>query len=225
MPGTRGWRWDEANTRLQVFVEGTEVARFDDAAPYLDILVADGLAINGTQLTTDAAQLNALATGYIPVDLFDAREIAANDIATLAAHGGILASDSTPVLERVNTATDKALRINWAAGNDDEVTFSAVTLPPDIDTSAAVEVHLLVARGATTNATTLDVQAFNMTGDTEMGTQLTLNTTTTIDEYTVTLAAANIAAEPGFVSLSLVPGSHANETVLLYGIWIEYTVG
>ena len=36
------------------------------------------------------------------------REIASDDTQNLAAHGGLLASDSAPNLARVNGATDKA---------------------------------------------------------------------------------------------------------------------
>ncbi|MFQ6030616.1 MAG: hypothetical protein ACE5Q6_24355, partial [Dehalococcoidia bacterium] len=45
--------------------------------------------------------------GFIPLDLTALREIATNDIQALAAHGGILASDSVPTLLRINGATDK----------------------------------------------------------------------------------------------------------------------
>ena len=31
MPSRRGWRWDGANSRLDVDVDGTTVARFDDS--------------------------------------------------------------------------------------------------------------------------------------------------------------------------------------------------
>ena len=50
------------------------------------------------------------AKGFIPLDITALREIATNDIQNLAAHGGLLASDSDPALARVNGATDKAHR-------------------------------------------------------------------------------------------------------------------
>ena len=42
----RGWAWDEANSRLSVFVDGTEIARFNDATADLTLLV-NGLSTPG----------------------------------------------------------------------------------------------------------------------------------------------------------------------------------
>jgi len=47
MPSRRGWRWDGANSRLDVDVDGTTVARFDDGTGDIEIVsgtinVADG---------------------------------------------------------------------------------------------------------------------------------------------------------------------------------------
>lgn len=63
MPGTRGWRWDEANTRLQVFVEGTEVARFDSAGIGLDIR-ANGITVTAGGITVTAGNL-AVSAGSV----------------------------------------------------------------------------------------------------------------------------------------------------------------
>jgi len=66
MPGRRGWKWDAANDRLSIYVDGTEVARFDDATYDLNLLtngvnVPTGkLNINAVAVTSTAAELNAL---------------------------------------------------------------------------------------------------------------------------------------------------------------------
>lgn len=57
----RGWSWDEANTRLDVYVSTTNVAIFDDSAPSLTVV--NGLTVStgditlssGTSLKTTAA--------------------------------------------------------------------------------------------------------------------------------------------------------------------------
>lgn len=171
-----------------------------------------------------AAKLDAtLATGYIPLDITSLREIASNDIQALAAHGGLLASDSDPSLARVNGATDKALRVVWdTAADTDEVAFPPVPLPPDFDTGTDFTIHLLAAMSDANDTPTIDVQVFNGVGDTEMGGATGAVTGTTIAEYTVTIANANIAALPGFINVALVPGAHTNDALYLYAAWIEY---
>ena len=62
MAGRRGWKWDAANNRLSVYVDGTEVARFDDATDDLRLLV-NGLTIDAGGLTVTADGLTVTAGG------------------------------------------------------------------------------------------------------------------------------------------------------------------
>lgn len=167
------------------------------------------------------------ASGFIPLDITSLREIFSNDIGVAAdgaaqGSGGILASDTTPALARVNAATDKALKVEWAASNVDEVQFPSVPMPPDLDPNSDVTVHLLAKMGGATDTPTIDVQAFDGIGDTEMG-GATGALSDTLAEVTVTLAAADIAGPAaGFLNLALVPGAHGTDAIELYGAWIEY---
>jgi len=173
-----------------------------------------------------AAKLTAtLRTGTIPLDITAMREIATNDTQNLAAHGGLLASDSAPNLARVNGATDKALRVMWTAEADtDEAQFPPVAMPADLDASADVTFHALMAMEDTNDTPTVDVQVFDGLGDTEMGGATGAVTGTAIAEYTVTIANANIGGPPtGFFNISLIPGTHANDDMYLYAAWLEYT--
>lgn len=171
------------------------------------------------------------AQSFIPLDIAALRDIASNAIQNLAAHGGVLASDSTPILQRVNGATDKALRVVWAASDSNEAQFPPIPWPPDLDPTENVIVHLLLARDTGTDDCTIDVQAFEVAvtgsayaGDTEMGSATTaLTATATIQEKTVTLSASNIAGHPGCLHLSLVPAAHTTDAISLYSAWIEYT--
>jgi len=169
-------------------------------------------------------QSNAGGTGIVPLNITTAREIATNDIQALAAHGGKLASDSVPSLSRVNAATDKALRLAWAAAEQDEIQFEPFIKPPDLDAGSDLTVHLLLAKdGNTDAAAVVDVQAWDGVGDTEMGGNTGALDTASLAEYTVTIANANVAAAPGFINLGLVPGVHANDAIYCYGAWVEYT--
>ncbi len=165
-----------------------------------------------------------LRIGTIPLDITTMREIATNDTQNLAAHGGLLASDSTPNLARVNAATDKALRVMWTAENDEEeAQFAPVAMPFDLDASEDVTFHALMAMEDTNNTPTVDVQVFDGLGDTEMGGATGAVTGTAIAEYTVTIANANIGGPPtGFFNIVLVPGAHANDDLYLYAAWLEY---
>jgi len=58
----RGWKWDAANSRLSVYVDGTEVARFDDATNDLALLT-NGLAITAGGLTVTAGGATITAGG------------------------------------------------------------------------------------------------------------------------------------------------------------------
>jgi hypothetical protein len=172
-------------------------------------------------LQGSVASVSALKT--VPLGIARAREIASNNIQNLAAHGGILASDSVPDLLRVNGATDKALRLTWAAGEQDEIQFEQFTKPADLDVSSDLTVHLMVAKDANTDtAAVIDVQAWDGVGDTEMGGNTAALATADLTEYTVTIANANIAAAPGFMNFGIIPGAHANDAIYLYDAWIEY---
>lgn len=160
--------------------------------------------------------------GFVPLDLLAAREVAANVFQNAAANGGLLASDTTPAIQRVNGATDKAIRVNWAAANVDEITWN-FAYPPDLDDARDVTVHLLAAMGGAVDNPVIAVSYFERTGDANAGGNTVAVTGTTIDEYTVTIAAANIGAAPTFASVSLVPAAHGTDALFLYAVWIEYS--
>ena len=52
MPSRRGWRWDGANSRLDVDVDGTTVARFDDST---------GVDVRTGDLTVQSGNLDMVA--------------------------------------------------------------------------------------------------------------------------------------------------------------------
>lgn len=205
----------------------TEIMVYHTPSPGAGTLAAGSVGTaNLAANAVTAAKLTAtLATGTIPLDITSLREIATNDTQNLAAHGGILASDSAPNLARVNGATDKALRVMWTAEADtDEAQFPPVPMPADLDASADVTFHALMAMEDTNDTPTVDVQVFDGLGDTEMGGATGAVTGTAIAEYTVTIANANISGPPtGFFNIALVPGVHANDDMYLYAAWLEYT--
>ena len=72
MPSRRGWRWDGANSRLDVDVDGTTVARFDDGTGDIEIVsgtinVADGGTVSQLSSKSTAVELNT-HSGQITMD-------------------------------------------------------------------------------------------------------------------------------------------------------------
>ena len=56
MPARRGFRWDQGNSRLEVQVDGTIAARFDDTGSYLTI-PAGGITVTAGDVQVVAANL------------------------------------------------------------------------------------------------------------------------------------------------------------------------
>ncbi len=171
-----------------------------------------------------AGKLTAtLRTGTIPLDITTMRLIDTNAIPNLI-EGGVPDGNTAPSLARVNAATDKALRVIWAATSQIEVQFAPIPKPADLDDTAAVEVHLMIGKsGNTDNSAVVAVGFFDGVGDTNAGGNTAALATASLTEYTVSIAHGDIAAAPGFFNVTLTPGTHANDAIWLYGAWIEYT--
>jgi hypothetical protein len=189
---------------------------------------AKTLQIRVLQASTGAVTLTK-PKGTHNLDIAALREIFTNDIGVAAdgvAQGscGMLGSDTTPALARINGATDKALRVIWAATVVDEVQFPAWIQPEDLDETADVVIKLLIGKGTNTDTTaTVDVQVFNGIADTECGGATNALASSTPTEYSVTVAAADISGEGIPLNICLVPSAHANDAIHLYGARIEYT--
>lgn len=186
-----------------------------------EIYVNDG----GTSKKATISELRTALNpkGFIMLDIAVLREIATNDIQNLAAHGGLLSSDSVPILKRSDGATDKSLRIEWALGVTDEVTWGNIPMPPDLDETVDVTIHLVAEMSGASDTPVIDIQVYDGVGDSEMGGNSDA-LADAISEVTVTIANANISGNPaGFFNISLVPAAHGTDAIYLYSAWIEYT--
>lgn len=170
-----------------------------------------------------AAKLSStLATGFIPLPLAQARLISTNAIPNSgSADGGLVSGDTSPSLARVNGATDKQMRIIWAAGNAAEIQW-ATPYPPDLDDTAAIVAHFLARSAGATDTPVLTVSLWEGVGDTNAGGN-TAALSNSIADKTVTMAASDVGAYPNVLSISVLPGTHATDAVWLYGAWLEYT--
>lgn len=182
-------------------------------------------AVNTTQLAANAvtaAKLTStLATGFIPIPLASFREVSANDSINTAGDAGVLSKNTTPIFERINAATDKQLRINWAASNSDEI-MASFPYPPDLDDTATVIVNLLMVMGGATDTPTVAVSYFEGVGDTNAGGNTTA-LSNALTKKTVTIAASDVGPYPTMASIGIVVGAHTTDAAQLLGAWIEYT--
>lgn len=184
-------------------------------------------SVGTTQLATSgvtAAKLSAtLKTGYIPLPLTSWRLISTNDIAAKnATDGGLISLDTDPTLKRVNGATDKKLRIAWAAASVVEIT-NDFAYPPDLDEASVVTFKFIAAMAGATNSPTVAVGYFENVGDTNAGGNSGAVTGTSLAVYSVQIAAVDVGALPAAASISLTPAAHGTDALYVYGTWIEYT--
>ena len=139
----------------------------------------------------------------------------------IAANGGVLASDTTPVLSAINDATDGCQRVLWAASNSDQVIFQTA-LPPDLNDAANIVVHVRAAMAGVTDTPTITVDSFFDEGDTKVVDATGAITGATYAEYTATIAAADFPASQT-LTVGLTPGAHTTDTLAVTAVWIEYT--
>ena len=71
MPSRRGWRWEQGGSRLEVQVDGTIAAYFNNTGSYLTVpaggvtITAGGLTITAGGLTVTAGGLTVTAGGLV----------------------------------------------------------------------------------------------------------------------------------------------------------------
>lgn len=173
--------------------------------------------------TIAASNLPAnLKTGYIPLDLFTARIISSDAIQNTT-EAGVPDGNTSPLIARVNAATDKMVRVAWASSNSAELQFAPFVLPGDVDLTATINVKFLAAMAGATDTPTVTVFWFAGIGDTTQGGATGAVTGTVIAAYTRAIAASavNTAAKP--VSISITPGAHTTDILYMYSAWVEYT--
>lgn len=158
-----------------------------------------------------------------PVLIGGAREIASDDIQNLAAHGGDMAKDSTPIFERVATTTDKAHRLRWAATVVDEVDFETV-LPDDLDETQDILIKFNANMSDVNNTVVISADTFFDKGDTKVEDDSAAVTGTSVAEYTITIAAADVPDGATQMTFSLTPAAHANDALNIHDVRVEYFV-
>jgi len=132
--------------------------------------------------------------------------------------------------------TAKGLGIRWNNHGTPGAVGTKVIVPPEMDVTANAVLHVLAAKtGATeADATKFTVAAYNNVkaaaydADDDFGGDTSAMTGTAtakhVQEVTLTLALANLAAYPAAIELTLKPknGTLDADDVILLAAWIEY---
>lgn len=162
------------------------------------------------------------AQNFINLPLDGFKETTNFDVANIAANGGVLASDTTPIRDAINAATDGCQRLLWASSNNDQVVCQ-VALPPDLDVTADIVLHVRIMSEGTTNAVGFTVDSFFNEGDTKVVDTTTTNQTTDWLEKIAVIGNADIPAGAQTLTIGLTPVAHTTDEISMSAAWLEYT--
>jgi len=126
-----------------------------------------------------------------------------------------------PVLDMTNGDTDSALRFTWAAASVVPI-ITQIPLPPDLDVTADLVLHLRTSKSADANTVTLASDSYFNEGDTKVE-DVTATIAAAAGETTITIAAADVPAGAQSLTIELTPSAHASDSLYLYASWLEYT--
>jgi hypothetical protein len=156
------------------------------------------------------------AIGTIPCPLSAWRVLAVGVYQNLAAHGGILAVDSTPIL----TVTATVPSLTWGAGVQNAVHFETA-IPADLDTAQDVTFHMVGTNAEVApNATPITT---SWAGGAAVADDVAAHAAAR-SEQIATIAHGDLAAPPGALSVVVTPAAHAAQPLVIESMWFEYKI-
>ena len=191
------------------------------------VTIADsGNIITGTTVEAALAEIfvdRLTIQRFIPISIFSLRKVTGMAPPNTAANGGVLSSDTVPILGPKTGATAGCQVVKWAAAAVSAVAFQ-VALPPDLNDAADLVLHGRVA----CTATATDIPSFTLasyfqeTGAVVSDTFAASGATTTFAEITATIAHADVPDGAQTLTGRLTPGTHASSGWSLSSLWLEY---
>lgn len=160
--------------------------------------------------------------GFIPINLATVRKLGTSAFLNAAGNGGILATDTTPILNTINGDTDGAWRLTWAASAVDQIGFN-VALPPDLDRTKNLLVKVRAAMAAAADTPIISLDSYFNEGDTKVEDDIPAITGATYATYTGTIAAADVPDDAVTFSCEMTPAAHGTDALYITAIWLEYT--
>jgi len=173
-----------------------------------------------TATPTDTVQIHEDPyTNHIWLPLESARELATNDIPNSANNGGLLAKDTTPILETDNAGTDNSTRINYATGVVDPISWN-VTLPPNYDGTRDMVLVIRTAKGSDSDTVTLTAKTYWDGGAAVTDTSGTI--VQNEQETLITIDAGDVSDAGVHVGVELYPSAHGNDALYIYSVALRY---
>ena len=224
--GTSITQANEGDTVFSVDDQTASLSSSSGARPVMGVLEKYVSATSGyvsihplqsKLLTVEVTEASTVAP--LTFSLFDFREVdGSSDVGNIAAIGGVLASNTTPIL-RGNAAETQ--EISWATGNVDPIAVQR-SLPASFDGTGAVTVNLWVYSGST-DAATFTVESGWDGGALVSDTADDSATKSgTIHKITATIAASDIPDTASNLTLVLTPGTHGSDTIQLIGMRLDH---
>lgn len=153
----------------------------------------------------------------IPLRLDDFCEVdASGDVGAIAANGGKLASDTTPIL-RGDAA--ESWEIAWASSNSDIISMS-LSLPVGFDGTRDVTVDLTGYSG-TTDAFAASILT-SWDGAAQVTDTATGTASATSQNISATIAAADVPDSPRRLTIQIVPAAHTTDTMAISAVRIRH---
>lgn len=125
--------------------------------------------------------------------------------------------------------------VRWDPNANPDPIKVSIPIPPDLDASEDVILHISGAKFGATSGDTVNwtVEAFNNVvgalwdADASFGGECgdLTNTTKLVQESTLTLAAANVVGSPAVLTVTIQPkdGKLGTDDAMIFGMWLEYT--
>lgn len=203
----------------------------DKLPPGARFYIKSGSSYGGSVIETTGTAVKVLGTDAItprvvvslwdsiPVSLYNLREVnATGDVANIAGNGGILASDTTPIMR--GDAANSA-EVVWVTGDVDPIGFQ-ISLPTTADGTVAAYLDLEVYSG-TTNAATMGVaSSWNGAAEVTDSADDASTKSATAHTITATIAAADIPDAPTRVTFRITPPTHATDAIGLVGARLRF---
>jgi len=132
-----------------------------------------------------------------------------------------LTNATGPTRDMANGDTDSGIVITWIAANVDAIVFQ-VPLPPDLDVTKDVVLHFRAKSGGANDTPVISADSYFNEGDTKIEDDAAA-LGAAYAEKIITIAAADVPAGAQTLTMELTPAAHGTDTIVLSGLWIEYT--
>ena len=195
-------------------INTSRINRIEDAGISIKNLQDNMIALSDEFNRVIDQLSSSLVFASTPLSSF--RKMSSMGVPNLAAHGGVLASDSTPALEPINGATNGCQRIKWIAGNTNQI---GVTIPldPDLSREFDIKIYFRIASSGITNAVGFTIAAWFGSSDTALSFTSTTNQTTSYLDVEISIPSSDIERDSRTLSLGLTPVTHATDALYLIG--------